>query len=441
MKKFTWKYILFISMLLLTGLSGITSIVLAQTNPWTFKSPIPTGRGFTSGTVIDGKIYVTGGFPSHYSVTVANEMYDPETDIWTEMDTMPAGRCAHATCTFNGKMYVFGGLSVSPYGYANNNVYEYDPQTNTWTQKADMPYENAFCGIAVLNDTIYLIGGTTNFYEPPITTVMAYEPVTETWTEKAPLSSARAFMSASVVDGKIYIFGGSDENLHDYAFNYVEVYDPATNTWAARTDMPTSRFVLGTCLMNGKVYAVAGITDKLNVIPTNEMYEPATDTWTTKSPMQQRRHTFFFGSVGDKIYAIGGSYPDPKNPSVPVILTTTSVEEYDPAADTIIITSVESYGGIDQASLSIYQAYPNPFDEEIKIQYELKNQARVVVNILNQLGQEVLTLVDEDMPAGLHEVKWDGKNVYGQQMESGIYLCTLIVNNEFSGTRKLILQK
>jgi N-acetylneuraminic acid mutarotase len=439
MKKFTKGNILFISILLLSGLSGITSIILAQDGPWTFKNPIPTGRGFTSGTVIDGKIYVTGGFPSHYSVTAANEMYDPETDTWTEMDTMPAARCGHATCTFNGKMYVFGGLSVSPYGYANNNVYEYDPQTDTWTQKAGMPYENAFCGIAVLNDTIYLIGGTTNFYEPPIATVMAYEPITETWAEKASLSSARAFMSACVVDGKIYIFGGTDENLLSIAYNYVEVYDPATNTWTAKADMPTGRFVLGTCLMSGKIYAVAGIADKLNVVPTNEMYDPVTDTWVTKTPMQERRHTFFFGSVEDKIYAISGSYPDPKNPSEPVILT--SVEEYDPAADTVIITSVEDYGGIDQASSGIYQVYPNPFDEEVRIRYELKNQARVVVNIINLLGQEVLTLVDEDMPAGLHEVIWDGKNVNGQQMESGIYFCILNVNNEFSETRKLILQK
>jgi N-acetylneuraminic acid mutarotase len=439
MKKFTKGNILFISILLLSGLSGITSIILAQDGPWTFKNPIPTGRGFTSGTVIDGKIYVTGGFPSHYSVTAANEMYDPETDTWTEMDTMPAARCGHATCTFNGKMYVFGGLSVSPYGYANNNVYEYDPQTDTWTQKADMPYENAFCGIAVLNDTIYLIGGTTNFYEPPIATVMAYDPATESWTEKSPLSSPRESMSVCAVDGKIYIFGGADENLLSIAYNYVEVYDPAANTWTAKADMPTGRFVLGTCLMSGKIYAVAGIADKLNVVPINEMYDPVADTWVTKTPMQERRHTFFFGSVGDKIYAIGGSYPDPKNPSEPVILT--SVEEYDPAADTVIITSVESFVGIDQASLGIYQAYPNPFDEEIRIRYELKNHARVVVNIINLLGQEVITLVDENMSAGLHEVTWDGKNVYGQQMESGIYFCILNVNNEFSETRKLILQK
>ncbi len=439
MKKFTGKNLLFISILLLTGLSGITSVILAQDGPWTFKNPIPTGRGFTTGTVIDGKIYVTGGFPTHYSVTATNEMYDPETDTWTEMDTMPAGRCAHATCTFNGKMYVFGGLSISPYGYANNNVYEYDPQTDTWIQKADMPYEIAFCGIALLNDTIYLIGGTTNFYEPPVTTVMAYEPVTETWTEKAPLSSARAFMSACVVEDKIYIFGGGDENLLTVSYKYVEVYDPTTNTWTAKTDMPTGRFGLGTCAMDDKIYAVGGVSDGIVVVTTNEMYDPAADTWTTKSSLQELRHTYFFGSVGDKIYAIAGSYPDPKNPSEPIVLT--SVEVYDPAADTAIITSVENHPNSDLASTGLNEAYPNPFNQQVEIKYKLPAQSRIVLKVINLLGQEVLTLVDEDMPAGLHEAAWDGKNRNGQQMEDGIYFATLSVNNELSGTRKLILQK
>jgi len=436
MKKFTQKNILFISMLLLTGLSGITYVSLAQVDPWTFKNPIPTPRGFTGGAVVDGKIYVIGGFPSHYDVTGVNEMYDPVLDTWTEMDSLPVKRCAHATCAFNNKIYVFGGLYPNPYAYAQNNVHEYNPQTNTWTQKTNMPYEIAFPGIAVLNDTIYLIGGTINAYTPPISTVMAYDPVTETWSEKAPLSSARSGASACVVDGKIYIFGGMDENLHDYAFNYVDVYDPATNTWAARTDMPKSRGILGTCAMDGKVYAVGGCSDNLQTVTTNEVYDPVTDSWTQKSPLKEKRHTFFFGSVGNKIYAIGGSYPKGVEP-----ILVPSVEEYDPLSDTVLITSVENYPNRSLAFAGLYQVYPNPFNGQIEIKYELPGQARVVLRVINLLGQEVCTLVDDNMPAGSYEVTWDGRNKYGKQMANGIYFCILTINNEFSGIRKLILQK
>jgi hypothetical protein len=435
MKKFTQKNILFISMFLLTGLSGITSISLAQVNPWTFKNPIPTPRGFTGGAVVDGKIYVIGGFPSHYDVTGVNEMYDPELDTWTEMDSLPVKRCAHATCAFNNKIYVFGGLYPDPYAYAQNNVHEYNPQTNTWTQKADMPYEIAFPGIALLNDTIYLIGGTINAYTPPISTVMTYEPVTETWSEKAPLSSPRSGASACVVDGKIYIFGGMDENLHDYAFKYVEVYDPATNTWAARTDMPTSRGILGTCTMDGKVYAVGGCSDNLQTVTTNEVYDPITDTWTQKSPLKEKRHTFFFGSAGNKMYAIGGSYPEGVQP-----ILVTSVEEYDPAADTSDITSVESNIEMNPTPFMLYQNYPNPFHTSTSIQYKLDENAFVKLSVYNLLGHEVQILVNEKQSPGEYEVTFNA-----EKLAYGIYYYKMEAQSEsghnYFGIKKLVLSK
>jgi N-acetylneuraminic acid mutarotase/predicted secreted protein len=315
------------NIILLTLVLGfvLASVSMALEDTWTYKADIPTPRGFTSGCVVDGKIYVIGGFPSHYSVTTAVEMYDPTTDTWIRMADMPSGRCAHATCTYDGKIYVFGGVSPNGYSSAKKNVYVYDPQTDTWTQKADMPYANAFCGIAVVNEIIYLIGGTTKLFSSPISTVMAYDPVTESWTQKADMPTARASLSACVVDGKIYTFGGADQNLLSYAYESVEVYDPATNTWTTKTNMPTSRFGLGTCAMDGTIYAVGGVTNGLVVITANEMYDLASDTWATKTPLQEKRQTHFLGSVGGKIYAIGGSYPDSQGePVMP-----SSVEEYD----------------------------------------------------------------------------------------------------------------
>jgi N-acetylneuraminic acid mutarotase len=335
---------------IISGLMGRAGISLAVEDTWTYKTDIPTVRGFTSGTVVDGKIYVIGGFPSHYSVTPVNEMYDPIVDTWTRMADMPSARCAHATCTYNGKIYAFGGVSPDGYSSAKNNVYVYDPQTDTWTQKADMPYANAFCGIVVVNETIYLIGGTTKLFSPPISTVMAYEPVTESWTQKADMPTARASLSACVVDGKIYTFGGADQNLRTYAYTSVESYDPSTNTWTTKTDMPTSRFGLGTCAMNAKIYAIGGVRDNLVVMTTNEMYDPVTDTWTTKSPLQERRQTFVLGSVGNKIYAIGGSYPDPQGePVMP-----SSVEEYDTGLS--VLSPDFNIGPVADAGLPRYAA-------------------------------------------------------------------------------------
>jgi len=298
----------------------------ADNGIWTFKAPMPTGRGFTTGAIVDGKIYMIGGFPTHTSVTMANEMYDPALDSWTPMAGMPEGRCANATCTYDGKIYVFGGISPDPYATAKDNVYVYDPQTDAWTQKAVMPYENAFSGITVVKDTIYLIGGMHSYNSPPISTVMAYYPLTDTWGEKAPMPTARGMLSAITVDGQIYAIGGTKAFLTS-SYNLVEAYDPVTDTWTEKASMPTPRVAIATCVLDGKIYATGGFHYPVTYT-ISEMYDPASDTWITKTPMQETRQMFFLGMVDDRIYAIGGSYPNPHNPAEPVILS--SVEEYIP---------------------------------------------------------------------------------------------------------------
>ena len=308
-----------ISSVLLFALCLI-SVSLAEEDTWTYKTNMPTARVFAGGCVIDGKIYVISGAPSHSSVTQVVEIYDPIADTWTRMANIPSARCYPATCTFNGKIYVFGGTSPGMYSTAKKNIYVYDPQTDTWTKKADMPYANALCGIAVVDDMIYLIGGGLSESSSPISTVMAYNPVTETWTQKADMPTARSLLSTSVVDGKIYAIGGSTQNWRAFAYKNVEVYDPSTDTWTRKSDMPSERWSLGTCVVGGKIFAIGGgVSAAYGSSRANEVYDPITDTWTTKSPMNQKRYGLFVASVGNKIYAIGGS--------VPTILST--VEEYD----------------------------------------------------------------------------------------------------------------
>jgi len=58
--------------------------------------------------------------------------------------------------------------------------------------------------------------------------------------------------------------------------------------------------------------------------------------------------------------------------------------------------------------------------------------------VFNLLGAEVLTLLNERMPAGTHTFNWDGKNANQQQVVSGIYLLRLEAGNEVM-VRKMVL--
>jgi hypothetical protein len=75
---------------------------------------------------------------------------------------------------------------------------------------------------------------------------------------------------------------------------------------------------------------------------------------------------------------------------------------------------------IPQAS-GVSQNYPNPFNSSTIIQYELKYPMHVSITIYNLLGQPVVTLLDEDKPAGYHHVRWDA------HVASGVYIYRLHV--------------
>jgi len=84
--------------------------------------------------------------------------------------------------------------------------------------------------------------------------------------------------------------------------------------------------------------------------------------------------------------------------------------------------------------------YPNPFNPRTTIAFGLPAPARVRLSVYNILGQEVVSLVDGPLPAGNHEVDWDGRNDQGQPVSSGIYLYRL-ESDQFRQTRKMMLIK
>lgn len=70
-------------------------------------------------------------------------------------------------------------------------------------------------------------------------------------------------------------------------------------------------------------------------------------------------------------------------------------------------------------------AYPNPFNPETTIKYQLSKTSNVKLTIYNLAGQEVKTLIDSAIPAGLHVVRWNGTDERGRNVASGIYLYRL----------------
>jgi hypothetical protein len=72
-----------------------------------------------------------------------------------------------------------------------------------------------------------------------------------------------------------------------------------------------------------------------------------------------------------------------------------------------------------------YKTYPNPFNPVINIYYELPESELVNITIVDLLGRQVRTLVNDVQNPGFYKYQWDGKDSYGQVLQSGIYFTVI----------------
>ncbi|MFQ5677634.1 MAG: T9SS type A sorting domain-containing protein, partial [bacterium] len=86
----------------------------------------------------------------------------------------------------------------------------------------------------------------------------------------------------------------------------------------------------------------------------------------------------------------------------------------------------------------LLQNYPNPFNPATTIRFALPERGRVTLKIYNLLGQEVRTLLDENMTAGYHSVMWNGDDSSGRPVSSAVYIYRLSAG-QFSQSGKLLV--
>lgn len=90
--------------------------------------------------------------------------------------------------------------------------------------------------------------------------------------------------------------------------------------------------------------------------------------------------------------------------------------------------------------IELYSAYPNPFNPETTIQFQLFQTGHINLTVYDVRGREVRKLISDIQKPGMHNIKWNGKDNFGNTVSSGVYIYQLLTEKEsFSG--KIILMK
>jgi len=250
------------------GVSGVVEIYNPDDNTWAIGTPKPTPVSNVAAAVVDGLIYVPGGYTLAGEVITTTEVYDPANDTWDTRASLPAPLCAYAITAIDGKIYVFGGWDGDSY---IASVYEYDPQEDGWTTKTAMSTARGFAAAGVVGDKIYVVGGYNGTTEFAL--CEEYDPAKDDgtgvpWTIKAPMSVGRGGLGVTVVGKNLYAVGGGRQSY----LTHNERYNPGTNTWANfETPITAEWRNLGVAATEAKIYAIGGYSS--DYLSDNQEYQ------------------------------------------------------------------------------------------------------------------------------------------------------------------------
>jgi DNA-binding CsgD family transcriptional regulator len=252
------------------GVTGVVEIYSPDDNTWTIGASKPTPVSNVAAVLIDGLIYVPGGYASAGEVITTVEVYDPVHDTWGTKAPLPAPLCAYAIATVDGKLFVFGGWDGDSYVAS---VYEYDPQEDEWTAKTAMSTARGFTAAGVVEDKVYIVGGydgTTEF-----ALCEEYDPAKDKddgtgvpWAIKAPMSVGRGGLGVAIVGKNLYAIGGGWQSY----LTYNEKYNLDTNTWVNfETPITAEWRNLGVTATEAKIYAIGGYSS--DYLSDNQEYQ------------------------------------------------------------------------------------------------------------------------------------------------------------------------
>ncbi len=101
---------------------------------------------------------------------------------------------------------------------------------------------------------------------------------------------------------------------------------------------------------------------------------------------------------------------------------------------------ISDFAGNQIRDYELLQNYPNPFNPITNIKYQIPNSGRVVLEIYNNLGQKIRTLVNREQNDGWHHVQWNGQDDLGNVLSSGVYIYKLTADRIVQSNKMLLLK-
>ena len=287
---------------------------------WKEAAPSPFARVESPAAVVNGKLYLFGGFTETLDASNRVDVYDPASDTWTRKNDMPT-RLTHLNPAVDGNTIWFaGGFKGKHPGPVTAEVWKYDIAADTWSAGPPLPEPRAGGGLAVVERTLHYFGG----YKANRDTggadhwsLSLYGG--KDWERVADFPDPRGHVSAAVLEGKIYALGGD----HGHDITQIDVpschrFDPATKKWSEIASLPQGRshFEASTIIHKGRILIVGGRCNSShpprNVVGDLLEYDPKENTWVVVGTMPEKLLAPAAAIISGHIVVTGGGLNNPR---------------------------------------------------------------------------------------------------------------------------------
>ncbi|XP_041731757.2 kelch-like protein 33 [Coregonus clupeaformis] len=199
--------------------------------------------------VLDEIIYAIGGYIDPETNLDSVERYCPNTDSWSFAQPLDMTLSCHASTLLDGEIFISGGFDCRYQCLVSMSLYH--PERGT-TYLAEMSQPRAHHCMETLNNHLYVAGGVTvdeNMTSVDQLACEVYDPVSDSWSALMPLAVSHVRAASVVLEGKIYVLGGYCQE--DYReTRLVHRYDPTNQLWENIGEIPGPNTDIRACLLH-----------------------------------------------------------------------------------------------------------------------------------------------------------------------------------------------
>uniref|UniRef100_A0A667WNR1 Si:ch211-63p21.8 n=1 Tax=Myripristis murdjan TaxID=586833 RepID=A0A667WNR1_9TELE len=194
------------------------------------------------------RLYAIGGDKELNTNVDSVEEYNPDSDSWGYVQPLDQPLSGQAVVVLNGEIFISGGFNCKYECLVS--MFLYHPEGGT-TYLADMTQDRAQHCMEALHGRLYVAGGVCNlrkFYTDQ-QACEVYDPVSDSWSMFTPLPVPHVGAASAVLEGKVYIMGGYCQE--DYSESgLVHRYDASTLRWENMGKMPGAITDIRACLLS-----------------------------------------------------------------------------------------------------------------------------------------------------------------------------------------------